>query len=754
MIVSNATYTETGAPDQQLWGAGSQDIKAKWNYKADTQRLWKIKADKDTYGHTDLALLRYDYDLAGNITQLKDQKNSNQVQCFEYDDLYRLTKGFITDDDTGTSNDCADGYQATGTGWYDRSYNYDPLGNVDSWENHLNNNTYDYTYAQTGNAGLHAATALTGAGGGSFGYDQNGNQTSRPGGDTLVFDAANRLASYTSGSDTTTFAYDADGARIVRDEGATETIYVGGIYETDGTDKRSYYSFAGQVVAYRLQASGTDERYYLISDHLGTNTHQITYSDSSRSSQYYLPFGGSRGVSGGGLDTDRTYTGQVSDETLTGLMFYNARYYDPLLRRFISPDTIVPDSGNPQSLNRYSYVRNNPVNRADPSGHFDYATPKIDGGVRAGTWDDCTANERKVRNEAAEMRSAGYTTKEMAMRWGGRITDNRDMGTSNWDDLLLGPFRFLVFDERECTGSGSAASCATQIAGILPWGKALKLLRFTDELVDGVRLSDEFADGGRHAGDAAGAVCSFSGDTEVVMGDGTTKSIEQIKIGDEVVAHDPETGEQGNRRVSHVWVHDDTLVELNIGGEVLVTTEDHPFWNATDKAWQRADILDPGDLVLAVDGTTLPVVGLDWTTTRNDTAYNLAIEEIHTYFVVVGDGDALVHNKCLPALRSWSSQRFQFGSSTFQLDKSGFTHILERHHPAFWDGSTKATQTFFDSAMSVGDVQAAIGSVARQNREALMNIGAGIGRVRGVVNGQEYILGVSNGRIGQFFPVP
>ena len=384
MIVSNATYTETGAPDQQLWGAGTQDIKAKWNYKADTQRLWKIKADTDTYGHTDLALLRYDYDLAGNITQLKDQKNTNQVQCFEYDDLYRLKRAWISDDNAGTSNDCADGYQATGTGWYDRSYNYDPLGNVDSWENHLNNNTYDYTYAQTGNAGLHAATALTGAGGGSFGYDQNGNQTSRPGGDTLVFDAANRLASYTTPTKTTTFAYDADGARIVRDEGATETIYIGGIYETDGTEKRSYYSFAGQVVAYRLQASSTDERYYLISDHLGTNAHQIKYSDSSRSSQYYLPYGGSRGNYGDGLTTDRTYTGQVSDETLTGLMFYNARYYDPLLRRFISPDTIVPDPGNPQDLNRYSYVRNNPVRYSDPTGNISHKPTPADKGDCSG----------------------------------------------------------------------------------------------------------------------------------------------------------------------------------------------------------------------------------------------------------------------------------------------------------------------------------------------------------------------------------
>jgi len=66
----------------------------------------------------------------------------------------------------------------------------------------------------------------------------------------------------------------------------------------------------------------------------------------------------------------------------------------------------------------------------------------------------------------------------------------------------------------------------------------------------------------------------------------------------------------------------------------------------------------------------------------------------------------------------------------------------------------RATQTFFDDALTVSDVQSTIGSVARQNREALIDIGAGFGQVRGVVNGQGYILGVSNGRIGQFYPVP
>ncbi|MFC1466146.1 MAG: RHS repeat-associated core domain-containing protein [Candidatus Brachytrichaceae bacterium NZ_4S206] len=47
----------------------------------------------------------------------------------------------------------------------------------------------------------------------------------------------------------------------------------------------------------------------------------------------------------------------------------NACYYSPVLARFISADIIVPDPANPQALNRYAYVGNNPVNYTDPDGH-------------------------------------------------------------------------------------------------------------------------------------------------------------------------------------------------------------------------------------------------------------------------------------------------------------------------------------------------------------------------------------------------
>jgi RHS repeat-associated protein len=57
-------------------------------------------------------------------------------------------------------------------------------------------------------------------------------------------------------------------------------------------------------------------------------------------------------------------------EGSVGLYDYNARYYSPLFGRFISADSIVPEPGNPQALNRYSYVLNNPLQYTDPNGHF------------------------------------------------------------------------------------------------------------------------------------------------------------------------------------------------------------------------------------------------------------------------------------------------------------------------------------------------------------------------------------------------
>jgi RHS repeat-associated protein len=74
------------------------------------------------------------------------------------------------------------------------------------------------------------------------------------------------------------------------------------------------------------------------------------------------------GNSQASFQVSRRFTGQVLDAE-TGLYYYNARYYDPELGRFIQPDTAIPDLSNPQSYNRYSYCVNNPLRYTDPSGH-------------------------------------------------------------------------------------------------------------------------------------------------------------------------------------------------------------------------------------------------------------------------------------------------------------------------------------------------------------------------------------------------
>jgi RHS repeat-associated protein len=71
----------------------------------------------------------------------------------------------------------------------------------------------------------------------------------------------------------------------------------------------------------------------------------------------------------GSVDPTHRFTGKELDPE-SGLYYYGGRYYDPEISRFISPDPFVQSPDDPQNLNRYSYVNNNPQNYIDPSGYF------------------------------------------------------------------------------------------------------------------------------------------------------------------------------------------------------------------------------------------------------------------------------------------------------------------------------------------------------------------------------------------------
>jgi RHS repeat-associated protein len=115
----------------------------------------------------------------------------------------------------------------------------------------------------------------------------------------------------------------------------------------------------------------------------------------------------------GTLPTQRTFTGQYSDAT--GLMYFNARYYSGALGRFVSADSIVPGAGEPQALNRYAFVLNNPLRHVDPSGHEPCETGTgldCSGGTRNATDDGYRQNsntwQRRLNRWVWQQRSKAY----------------------------------------------------------------------------------------------------------------------------------------------------------------------------------------------------------------------------------------------------------------------------------------------------------------------------------------------------------
>jgi len=106
----------------------------------------------------------------------------------------------------------------------------------------------------------------------------------------------------------------------------------------------------------------------LLTDHLGSVVAVLDATGAVVGEQRYRPFGQPR-LTPGITQTDRGYAGQQS-LSAAGLVDFNARWVDSSLGMFASPDSLIPNLFNPQALNRYGYVLNNPLRYTDPTGHM------------------------------------------------------------------------------------------------------------------------------------------------------------------------------------------------------------------------------------------------------------------------------------------------------------------------------------------------------------------------------------------------
>jgi RHS repeat-associated protein len=183
------------------------------------------------------------------------------------------------------------------------------------------------------------------------------------------------------------YEYDFEGTRTRQtitplNSSSQTTVYVGGVYDVTGSNATRYIT-AGALQVASVSPGSTN---YFVADHLGSTNLLVNGSPSIERTTRYLPFGGAYDTSGT-ADDDHKYTGQRLDDA-SGLYYYGARYYDPQMGRFITPDTFVQDPFDPQSLNRTAYTRNNPIIYSDPDGHFIFAAVLIGaaiGGGLAGT---------------------------------------------------------------------------------------------------------------------------------------------------------------------------------------------------------------------------------------------------------------------------------------------------------------------------------------------------------------------------------
>lgn len=281
----------------------------------------------------------YAYDAAGNRTS--ETNRSNDTTTYAYDALNRLTEW-----DPPADPPVAYAYDAAG--------NRTQAGSVTSTFNALNQ--------------------LTGSSDGtSYVYDGAGRMTERTNGSqtaTYSWDALDQLLEVDDGANPVSYSYDALGRRSERSEGSTtEAAHYGdfadlAILDTDASGIiRGYVQGPGGLVEERDSATG-----FPLAEAHGDVT-AITDADGGVTSRHsYDPWGGR--LSGPELEFGWLGAQQRRADPATGLLQMGIRGYDPGLGRFVSEDPVLATRGLGQSVDRYAYALDNPVNLYDLSGRW------------------------------------------------------------------------------------------------------------------------------------------------------------------------------------------------------------------------------------------------------------------------------------------------------------------------------------------------------------------------------------------------
>jgi RHS repeat-associated protein len=285
----------------------------------------------------------------GDVLSTKDTINGNWV--YAYDGFNRLTCSNLS-----SNGSCASPTSGTPT----FTYNYDRYGN--RWQQN-GPNTMLLTFNTNNNNQMDG-----------YSYDAAGNLLNDRF-HSYTYDAESRVIQVDEG-ESATYVYDADGRRVQKITGTVAAQYLLDLDGNTVTELNSsgiwtrgeVYAGGRHLATYGDGSSGTT--YFIQTDWLGSERARVLPNGDVAETCSSLPFGDGQICSGAPDPTPNHFTGKERDSE-SGLDNFGARYDASSMGRFMSPDPVFISADrvlDPQSLNLYAYVRNNPLSLVDPTG--------------------------------------------------------------------------------------------------------------------------------------------------------------------------------------------------------------------------------------------------------------------------------------------------------------------------------------------------------------------------------------------------
>ncbi len=299
----------------------------------------------------------YEHDALGNVQSINSSSEPSYSRSYAYDGLSRLVE-----------------VSGTGSVIPNESFTYSGTNNLliksindESVEFDYGIDQRPYQVTRTTNSQTQEQK--------SFGYDANGNMVARNG-QTITYNYDNMPIKVQDTSSESTYTYDFSENRVKTQTGSNVTLYFNPYFEirstAQGTESIKHYYMGGTRIAthaYTGTQSGGETQWYH-GDHLGS-TASVSNSEGQLVFEgLYTAFGEIAVATLHNGEQDEPiykYTGKELDGT--GLYYYESRFYDPTLGKFIQPDTLL-DKGPVMGMNRYAYTMNNPVTYRDPDGHL------------------------------------------------------------------------------------------------------------------------------------------------------------------------------------------------------------------------------------------------------------------------------------------------------------------------------------------------------------------------------------------------